>query len=77
MPPPLFAALSFPMTRLAYFLFPVNMANGIISGGFAFCMYPSTLQDKVLTMSSRRPVRLHALCVSTRNFLQGVTANDH
>jgi len=36
MPPPLFAALSFPMTRLAYFLFPVNMANGIISGGFAF-----------------------------------------
>ncbi|CCA71829.1 related to fatty acid hydroxylase [Serendipita indica DSM 11827] len=36
MPPVLFFVLSFPMTRLAYLLFPVHMANGIISGSFAF-----------------------------------------
>ncbi|KAG9104005.1 fatty acid alpha-hydroxylase [Ceratobasidium sp. 370] len=36
MPPILFAALSFPFTRLAYLLFPVAVANGIISGAFAF-----------------------------------------
>lgn len=66
MPPPMFAALSFPMTRLAYLLFPVNFANGIISGSFTFCMCPSTLQNRMLTMS-RCPVRLHALCVSPPN----------
>lgn len=67
MPPPMFAALSFPMTRLGYFLFPVHMANGTISGAFTFCMYPSTLQDKVFSMFPRRPIRLHALCVSPRS----------
>ncbi|KAG8681508.1 fatty acid alpha-hydroxylase, partial [Ceratobasidium sp. 395] len=36
MPPILFASLSFPFTRLAYLLFPVAVANGIISGAFAF-----------------------------------------
>ncbi|CCO29529.1 Ceramide very long chain fatty acid hydroxylase SCS7 OS=Saccharomyces cerevisiae (strain ATCC 204508 / S288c) GN=SCS7 PE=1 SV=1 [Rhizoctonia solani AG-1 IB] len=36
MPPILFAALSFPFTRLAYSLFPVSVANGIISGAFGF-----------------------------------------
>ncbi|TDL24600.1 fatty acid-2 hydroxylase [Rickenella mellea] len=36
MPPALFSALAFPMTRLAYALFPTPMANGIISGSFAF-----------------------------------------
>ncbi|KAF8601551.1 fatty acid-2 hydroxylase [Ceratobasidium sp. AG-I] len=36
MPPPLFAALSFPFTRLAYAVFPVAVANGVISGAFAF-----------------------------------------
>ncbi|KAH7345588.1 fatty acid-2 hydroxylase [Rhizoctonia solani] len=36
MPPILFAALSFPFTRLAYLLFPVSVANGIISGAFGF-----------------------------------------
>jgi 4-hydroxysphinganine ceramide fatty acyl 2-hydroxylase len=36
MPPMMFFALSFPMTRLAYLIFPVSMANGIISGAFAF-----------------------------------------
>lgn len=36
MPPPLFAALSFPFTRLAYIIFPsAAMANGVISGAFA------------------------------------------
>lgn len=37
MPPLLFAALSFPFTRLAHALFPPAVANGIISG--AFFMY--------------------------------------
>ncbi|UZJ53459.1 hypothetical protein CBS101457_002779 [Exobasidium rhododendri] len=37
MPPLLFSALSYPFTRLAYALFPVAVANGIISG--AFFMY--------------------------------------
>jgi hypothetical protein len=36
MPPTLFALLSFPMTRLAYALFPLPIANGIIAGAFAF-----------------------------------------
>ncbi|KAL5514214.1 hypothetical protein ACEPAG_2302 [Sanghuangporus baumii] len=36
MPPILFSALSFPFTRLAYFLFPVPIANGIIAGAFYF-----------------------------------------
>lgn len=37
MPPPLFAMLEWPMTRLAYKLFPLPVANGIISGAFVFC----------------------------------------
>lgn len=36
MPPLLFFVLSYPMTRLAYLLFPVAIANGIISGAFTF-----------------------------------------
>ncbi|KAF8999105.1 fatty acid-2 hydroxylase [Cyathus striatus] len=36
MPPVLFALLEFPFTQLAYALFPVAVANGIISGAFAF-----------------------------------------
>jgi 4-hydroxysphinganine ceramide fatty acyl 2-hydroxylase len=36
MPPLLFAALSFPFTRLAYAIFPAWMANGVIAGAFAF-----------------------------------------
>ncbi|KAL0576079.1 fatty acid alpha-hydroxylase [Marasmius crinis-equi] len=36
MPPVLFAALEWPFTRLAYKLFPVAVANGIISGAFLF-----------------------------------------
>jgi 4-hydroxysphinganine ceramide fatty acyl 2-hydroxylase len=39
MPPVMFAALQFPFTRLAYVLFPTAVANGIISGSFAFCEY--------------------------------------
>jgi 4-hydroxysphinganine ceramide fatty acyl 2-hydroxylase len=39
MPPILFAALQFPFTRLAYVLFPTAVANGIISGSFAFCQF--------------------------------------
>lgn len=37
MPPILFAALSFPFTQLAQFLFPGAVGNGIIAGAFAFC----------------------------------------
>lgn len=36
MPPTLFAMLQFPMTRLAYALFPVHLANAIIAGAFFF-----------------------------------------
>jgi 4-hydroxysphinganine ceramide fatty acyl 2-hydroxylase len=36
MPPILFTALQYPFTQLAYKLFPVWTANGIISGAFAF-----------------------------------------
>ncbi|PPQ75994.1 hypothetical protein CVT26_005946 [Gymnopilus dilepis] len=36
MPPPLFIALETPFTQLAYKLFPVAVANGIISGAFTF-----------------------------------------
>ena len=38
MPPLLFTALQFPFTQLAYKLFPVAVANGIIAGAFTFCM---------------------------------------
>jgi len=36
MPPFLFAALQAPFTKLAHTIFPTAMANGIISGSFAF-----------------------------------------
>ncbi|KAI0314161.1 fatty acid-2 hydroxylase [Amylostereum chailletii] len=36
MPPVMFFALSFPMTRLAHTLFSPAMANGVISGAFSF-----------------------------------------
>jgi hypothetical protein len=37
MPPILFMTLSFPITQLGHVLFPPAMANGAISGSFAFC----------------------------------------
>ena len=37
MPPIMFSALSYPMTRLAHVLFPTAMANGVIAGSFVFC----------------------------------------
>jgi len=37
MPPLLFLMLSLPMTQLAHVVFPTAMANGTISGAFAFC----------------------------------------
>ena len=40
MPPPMFTILQFPFTQLAYTLFPVAVANGIISGSFTFCKSP-------------------------------------
>ncbi|EJD54831.1 oxidoreductase [Auricularia subglabra TFB-10046 SS5] len=43
MPPPLFFVLSFPFTRLAYAIFPTPIANGIISGAFAFYVLYDTM----------------------------------
>jgi ribosome biogenesis protein Tsr3 len=37
MPPALFFILQLPFTRLAYIIFPIAVANGVISGAFAFC----------------------------------------
>ena len=37
MPPTLFAALSYPFTRLGHFLFPAPWANCIIAGAFTYC----------------------------------------
>lgn len=37
MPPFLFAMLQAPFTKLAHTIFPAAMANGVISGSFAFC----------------------------------------
>lgn len=39
MPPALFAALSFPFTRLAHVVFPAAMANGVIAGAYVFCKF--------------------------------------
>ncbi|KAF8873462.1 oxidoreductase [Mucidula mucida] len=36
MPPVLFTVLQFPFTQLAYKLFPVAVANGVIAGAFTF-----------------------------------------
>ncbi|KAJ3725314.1 hypothetical protein C8R42DRAFT_567950, partial [Lentinula raphanica] len=36
MPPPLFAMLEWPMTHLAYKIFPLAVVNGIITGTFTF-----------------------------------------
>ncbi|EJT99255.1 oxidoreductase [Dacryopinax primogenitus] len=43
MPPALFTALSFPFTRLAYFLFPSAVANGVIAGAFTFYVLYDTM----------------------------------
>ena len=40
MPPILFAALSYPFTRLGHFLFPASWANCIIAGAFTYCERP-------------------------------------
>lgn len=37
MPPLLFTVLQAPFTKLAHTIFPAAVANGIISGSFAFC----------------------------------------
>ncbi|GJE86566.1 fatty acid hydroxylase [Phanerochaete sordida] len=36
MPPAMFAALSYPFTRLAHALFPAAVANGVIAGAYVF-----------------------------------------
>jgi 4-hydroxysphinganine ceramide fatty acyl 2-hydroxylase len=37
MPPLLFFVLEWPFTRLAYAIFPLPVANGVISGAFGMC----------------------------------------
>jgi 4-hydroxysphinganine ceramide fatty acyl 2-hydroxylase len=37
MPPTLFFILETPFTQLAHVIFPKAMANGVITGAFAFC----------------------------------------
>ena len=44
MPPPLFFILQLPFTQLGYAIFPVAIANGIISGSFTFCKYSTLFQ---------------------------------
>ena len=40
MPPILFAALSYPFTRLGHFVFSESWANCIIAGAFTYCEHP-------------------------------------
>jgi 4-hydroxysphinganine ceramide fatty acyl 2-hydroxylase len=52
MPPPLFFILQLPFTQLAYVIFPVAVANGIISGSFTFyilydCMHYALHHSKL------------------------------
>ena len=66
MPPPLFFILQLPFTQLAYAIFPVAIANGIISGSFTFCstLFFSELYAVTYWDWCRYSLRLHALCVS-------------
>jgi len=45
MPPALFTMLQAPFTKLAHTIFPTAIANGIISGAFAFCESPCFLSE--------------------------------
>lgn len=61
MPPTLFAALQAPFTKLAHTIFPVAVANGIISGAFLFCesytvIYYAWSSTMTYTGASRRAV---------------------
>ena len=51
MPPVLFFSLSFPFTRLGYLLFPTAIANGIISGAFAFCEFRVSVHYESSTLT--------------------------
>ena len=61
MPPTLFFILETPFTQLAHVLFPKAMANGVITGAFAFCessiVVPTRLSAIELTFG---PVRFDA-----------------
>ena len=65
MPPILFGTLQAPFTQLAYKIFPTPIANGIISGSFAFCKWLRNFDFSVWPTACRRSLRLYALCVST------------
>jgi 4-hydroxysphinganine ceramide fatty acyl 2-hydroxylase len=65
MPPILFFTLQLPFTQLAHAIFPTAVANGIISGAFAFCEFPSFQRHSEMSSVAhafyRCTVRLHAL----------------
>ncbi|CCL99108.1 uncharacterized protein FIBRA_01122 [Fibroporia radiculosa] len=74
MPPAMFAALSFPMTKLAHALFPTAMANGTIAGAFAFyvlydCMHYALHHTKL--PSYVREMKKYHLAHHYKNFELG------
>ncbi|KAL0958153.1 hypothetical protein HGRIS_000319 [Hohenbuehelia grisea] len=74
MPPPLFGALQLPFTQLAYRLFPVAVANGIIAGAFTFyvlydCMHYA-LHHTMLPQYMREMKKYH-LAHHYKNFELG------
>ncbi|TFY57580.1 hypothetical protein EVG20_g8489 [Dentipellis fragilis] len=74
MPPAMFTALSFPFTRLAHALFPASVANGLISGAFAFyvvydCMHYAMHHTKLPTYM--REMKKYHLAHHYKNFELG------
>ena len=64
MPPALFTMLQAPFTKLAHTIFPTAIANGIISGAFAFCESPRFLfKTRLFIILNRRSIRHDTLCV--------------
>ena len=78
MPPTLFFVLQLPFTQLAYVIFPVAVANGIIAGAFTFCKNLLLLDpvfDVNFVISSRHRIWLHALCVGIPPYSPDIISN--
>jgi len=74
MPPTLFFVLQLPFTQLAYVLFPVAMANGIIAGAFTFyilydCMHYALHHTKL--PAHLREMKKYHLAHHYKNFELG------
>lgn len=54
MPPTLFTILQYPFTQLAYKILPLPVANGVISGAFAFCKSVHVRDDSKIDPSLRQ-----------------------